>query len=43
VTFVAEKAGFAHPAAGDYLGHVTVVDIGAPRELIERLAAGTTV
>jgi NAD(P)H-hydrate epimerase len=37
VTFVAEKAGFANPAARQYLGDVTVGDIGAPRELIGRL------
>jgi hydroxyethylthiazole kinase-like uncharacterized protein yjeF len=39
VTFVAEKLGFANPIARQYLGHVTVGDIGCPRELIERIAA----
>jgi NAD(P)H-hydrate epimerase len=34
ITFVAEKIGFANPAAADYLGRVTVGDIGCPRELI---------
>jgi NAD(P)H-hydrate epimerase len=40
VTFVAEKAGFANPAAKQYLGDVIVGDIGCPRELIERVARG---
>ena len=43
VTFVAEKTGFANPAAARYLGHVTVADIGAPRELIERIMGDTTI
>jgi NAD(P)H-hydrate epimerase len=30
-TFVAAKAGFANPAAGQRLGQVHVIDIGAPR------------
>jgi NAD(P)H-hydrate epimerase len=34
VTFVAEKIGFADPGAKKYLGEVTVVDIGCPRELL---------
>ena len=33
VTFVAEKVGFANPAARQWLGQVHVVDIGAPRVL----------
>src|SRR4051812_19324988 len=37
VTFVAEKAGFGNPKAARYLGHVSVGDIGAPRELIEEV------
>jgi NAD(P)H-hydrate epimerase len=41
VTFVAEKLGFANPSARQYLGDVTVGDIGAPRELIEAIAAGS--
>lgn len=35
VTFVAEKIGFAEPTARQYLGEVTVADIGCPRELVE--------
>ena len=42
VTFVAEKVGFANPAARQYLGEVIVGDIGCPRELIERVARGET-
>lgn len=34
VTFVAEKIGFATPAAREVLGRVVVVDIGVPLELI---------
>jgi NAD(P)H-hydrate epimerase len=37
-TFVAEKIGFANPAAKPFLGQVHVVDIGAPRQLIENIA-----
>jgi hydroxyethylthiazole kinase-like uncharacterized protein yjeF len=33
VTFLAEKIGFARPAARAYVGRVTVVDIGAPLQL----------
>ena len=40
VTFVAEKAGFANPMSRQYLGNVTVGDIGCPRELIEAVARG---
>ncbi len=36
VTFVAPKSGFEQSAAKPYLGRVTVVDIGAPRELIDK-------
>jgi len=39
VTFVAEKAGFANPDASQWLGQVTVGDIGCPKELIEEIAA----
>ena len=35
VTFVAEKAGFGEASARDYLGEVTVGDIGVPPELVE--------
>lgn len=34
ITFLAAKAGYAAPAAREFLGRVTVVDIGAPLELI---------
>ncbi len=34
ITFVAEKVGFANPAARQFTGEVTVGDIGAPRELV---------
>ncbi len=37
VTFVGMKSGFLAPSASAYLGEVTVGDIGAPRELLERL------
>jgi NAD(P)H-hydrate epimerase len=37
-TFVAEKAGFALPGASAWLGKVHVVDIGAPRVLIEQFS-----
>jgi NAD(P)H-hydrate epimerase len=40
VTFVAEKTGFANPAARPYLGAVIVGDIGCPRRLIEEVALG---
>jgi hypothetical protein len=36
VTFVAEKAGFGNAEAAAYLGKVSVVDIGCPKELIAR-------
>ena len=39
VTFVAEKMGFANPNSRQYLGQVTVGDIGCPRELIDAVAA----
>jgi NAD(P)H-hydrate epimerase len=38
VTFVAEKAGFANPAAKQFTGEVTVGDIGCPKELVEAVA-----
>lgn len=37
VTFVAEKVGFAEPEAATYLGQVHVADIGAPREILDRV------
>jgi NAD(P)H-hydrate epimerase len=39
-TFVARKIGFDNPAAAEYLGVVHVLDIGAPRRLVEAVAAG---
>ena len=38
-TFVAAKTGFAAKSAREYLGQVHVLDIGAPRKLIEQVAA----
>ena len=35
ITFVAEKAGFARPEAKQFLGEVSVGQIGCPRELID--------
>lgn len=37
VTFVAEKVGFADPAAKQWLGEVIVGNIGCPREIIEQV------
>ena len=39
ITFVASKRGFLQPSASPYIGRVEVADIGAPRELIEEIAA----
>lgn len=39
ITFVAHKRGFLEPSASPYVGRVEVADIGAPRELIEEIAA----
>ncbi len=38
-TFVAAKAGFSLPAAGQYIGRLHVLDIGVPRKVVERIAA----
>jgi NAD(P)H-hydrate epimerase len=38
VTFVAEKVGFVKASARQYLGRVTVADIGVPRQLIDEVA-----
>jgi len=38
-TFVAYKIGFNNPKAAAYLGHMHVLDIGAPRRLLEEIAA----
>ena len=37
ITFVAEKIGFTNPRSRQYLGDVTVGDIGCQRELIEAI------
>ncbi len=37
VTFVAEKTGFVSPTAKRYLGRIHVVDIGAPRAILDRV------
>ena len=34
-TFVAPKVGFRHPSAQGYIGEVHVIDIGAPRVLVD--------
>jgi NAD(P)H-hydrate epimerase len=34
-TFVAVKKGFANPGAAKWLGQMHVIDIGAPRKLVE--------
>ncbi len=39
VTFVAMKKGFLEPTAADYVGRCSVVDIGAPREMLTRVLA----
>ncbi|HEY2894095.1 MAG TPA: NAD(P)H-hydrate epimerase [Pirellulales bacterium] len=36
-TFVGWKRGFLNPSAGPYLGDVHVVDIGAPRKLVDEV------
>lgn len=41
-TFVARKRGFEAPAAAEYVGRVEVIDIGAPRKLVQEIAAGGT-
>jgi NAD(P)H-hydrate epimerase len=40
VTFVAPKLGFRQPAASEFIGRVHVVDIGAPRRLVEEVLHG---
>jgi NAD(P)H-hydrate epimerase len=39
-TFVAPKLGFAAPGASDYTGEVAVIDIGAPRVVLEPYREG---
>jgi NAD(P)H-hydrate epimerase len=36
-TFVAHKLGFENPAAAEYLGAVHILDIGAPRKLVDEV------
>ncbi len=38
ITFVAEKVGFASADAAQWLGRVTVGEIGCPRELVDEVA-----
>jgi NAD(P)H-hydrate epimerase len=40
-TFVAQKPGFRQPAAQGYIGEVHVIDIGAPRVLVEEYRKGS--
>ena len=40
-TFVAPKPGFFQPGAEQYTGQVHVLDIGAPRKLIDRMVGKT--
>lgn len=40
-TFVAEKAGFANPAARRYTGEVHVVDIGVPHQVIRQVVGSS--
>jgi len=41
-TFVASKPGFSAESAKPYVGRVHVVDIGAPRRLLEEIKASTS-
>jgi NAD(P)H-hydrate epimerase len=41
-TFVALKKGFADPSARQWLGQVHVLDIGAPRRIVQSIWNGTT-
>jgi NAD(P)H-hydrate epimerase len=41
-TFVALKRGFAEPTAKEWLGQVHVLDIGAPRRIVQSIWNGTT-
>ena len=42
-TFVAMKRGFAAPGAEQYTGRIHVLDIGAPRRLVEEVLAAASV
>lgn len=39
ITFVTQKIGFKKPEAAPYLGKIEIVDIGAPREILDEVAA----
>lgn len=41
-TFVARKIGYGNPAAAEFLGIVHVLDIGAPRKLVEEVMGSAT-
>lgn len=41
-TFVARKRGFDNPAAARWTGQVRVIDIGAPRRLVEQYGRGAS-
>jgi NAD(P)H-hydrate epimerase len=41
-TFVAPKRGFLNPASREWTGEVHVIDIGAPRVLVEEFGSGRT-
>lgn len=41
-TFVAPKPGFFQPGAEKYTGRLHVLDIGAPRKLVEEMLGNTT-
>jgi NAD(P)H-hydrate epimerase len=38
-TFVARKKGFQAPSAKDWMGEVHVIDIGAPKKLVDQFRA----
>lgn len=42
-TFVAAKIGFSSLSAGEFLGRVHVLDIGAPRKLIDEVLAASEI
>lgn len=42
VTFVAQKAGFANPAAKAFTGEVLVADVGAPGEIVQAVLREST-
>lgn len=39
ITFVASKVGFEAPRAGEFVGDIRVVDIGAPADIIKQVLA----